>query len=181
MMKTFGFVAVLLCLLVGAFLVYADNNCCHLPGRNCQHEHEWVAGYYEYHRYLCLQSTPSFSQAQIASALSQDDGDGPIVITVPITLIAPPQPPSDDPPSNPPPQGDDDDGPIVITVPITLIAPQPTTGPEVQPTTVPVVQPTSEPVVQPTAAPEPEPTHYRPPGLPPNEVLCERGLPKYCD
>lgn len=38
------------------------NNCCNLPGRNCQTNGEWIAGYYEYVYHQCqppAQSSPS--------------------------------------------------------------------------------------------------------------------------
>ena len=41
-----------LCLLISA-IVLADNNCCHLPGSDCQTEQDWIRGYYDIRNNSC--------------------------------------------------------------------------------------------------------------------------------
>jgi hypothetical protein len=50
------------------------DNCCHLPGRNCQSDHEWIQGYYEFAFWQCQ---PPQAQSDASQQGSSSGGGQP--------------------------------------------------------------------------------------------------------
>ena len=62
MTKLLAILLFLIALVGAAFLVLADDNCCHLPGRNCQSDSEWQQGYHDFRTHQC--QAPAAGQSE---------------------------------------------------------------------------------------------------------------------